>query len=92
MDDLISRQTAIDAVMNIKPVFDTNLEPYQKTKDVIEAVSQLPSAQPEIIHCRDCKHNPKYTWFGCPMSHLSEKQRPEDAWCWKAERREDGHD
>ena len=46
-DDLISRQAAIDAVMNTEPVFDVNLDPYQKTKDVIKALSELPSAQPE---------------------------------------------
>lgn len=40
----------------------------------------------EIIHCKDCKHNPKKKWFGCPMAHLSEQQRPENAWCWKGER------
>ena len=46
-------------------------------------------AQPEIIRCKDCKHNPKITWFGCPLAHCSETQRPETAWCWKAERREE---
>lgn len=53
-------------------------------------LNALPSAEPEIIRCKDCKHNPKDEWFGCPMSHLSEAQRPETAWCWKAERRTDG--
>lgn len=24
--------------------------------DAVEAIEGLPSAQPEIIHCRDCKH------------------------------------
>lgn len=51
-------------------------------------VEELKSAQSEIIYCKDCKYNPKYEWFGCPMSHLSEKQRPETAWCWKGEMRE----
>ena len=49
MDDLISRQGAIDAVMNTEPLFfdfDT-LEPCQKTKDVVKAINDLPSAQPE---------------------------------------------
>ena len=50
---------------------------------------EMQKAQPEIIRCKDCKHNPKFEWFGCPMSHMSEKQRPETAWCWKAERRTD---
>ena len=55
----------------------------QEHKELLE----MQKAQPEIIRCKDCKFNPKYEWFGCPMSHLSEKQRPETAWCWKAERR-----
>ena len=41
-----------------------------------------------VVRCRDCKHNPKYTWFECPMVNLTEKQRPETAWCWKGERKD----
>lgn len=40
----------------------------------------------KVVRCEDCKHNPKKEWFGCPMAHLNERQRPEDAWCWKGER------
>ena len=47
---------------------------------------------PEIIRCRDCKHNPQNEWFGCPMANLSEQRRPEDAWCWKGEKRTDESD
>ena len=57
--------------------------------EIREVINSQPTIQPEITRCKDCKHNPKYEWFGCPMSHLSEKQRPETAWCWKAERRTD---
>ena len=48
--DLISRADAIEAVMNTEPVvFDSqSLEPHQKTKDVIDALSALPSA--EAVH------------------------------------------
>lgn len=77
--DIISRQAALDAVFN-------NAEHPDKA---YKAIRHLPSAQPEIIRCKDCKHNPKETWFECPMAHLSEKQRPETAWCWRAERRTD---
>ena len=45
--------------------------------------------QPEIVRCGECKHNPKLEWFGCPASHLSEKQKPDNAWCWRGERRTD---
>jgi len=44
-DDLIKRSDAIDAVMNTEPVFAVDsLEPYQKTKDVVEALEAVPSA------------------------------------------------
>lgn len=46
--DLIDRQAAIDAIMSTEPVvFDAQtLEPHQRTKDVIAAINELPSAQP----------------------------------------------
>lgn len=78
--DAISRERAINAVRNIIPD--------NRSIGICEELKQLPPIQPEIVRCKDCKHNPKYEWFGCPMSHLNEKQRPETAWCWKAERRE----
>ena len=62
---------------------------YHQRCDAVKAWNRRKTAQPEIIMCKDCKHNPKDTWFECPMSHLSEKQRPETAWCWKGERRQD---
>ena len=44
-EDLIRRSDAIDAVMNTEPVFAVDsLEPYQKTKDVVEALEVIPSA------------------------------------------------
>ena len=47
---MIYLDDAIDAVMNTEPVFDfQSLEPFQKTKDVINALEALPSAQPVDI-------------------------------------------
>ena len=44
-EDLIRRSDAIEAVMNTEPVFAVDsLEPYQKTKDVVEALEAIPSA------------------------------------------------
>jgi hypothetical protein len=56
MDDLISRQAAIDTVNN---AFDreTLLTGFVRSI-AVRAIRDMPSAQPEIIHCRDCKwHN-----------------------------------
>lgn len=81
-DDAISRQAVLKLLSTMPPEETT-------TKAIlIQSVKQMDAAQPEIIQCKDCKHNPKESWFGCPMSHLSEEQRPGTAWCWMAERRE----
>lgn len=63
MNDLISRQSAIDA---IEKHIRTVEEPYQLTDTdrilnhafdiAASCVYNLPSAQPEIIRCKDCKH------------------------------------
>ena len=100
MDDLISRQAAIDAInrygsvwmeyteiMSVDELAERALKASKQS--MVKILHDLPSAQPEIVRCKDCKHNPKHEWFGCPMSHLNEKQRPETAWCWKGERRTD---
>ena len=75
-------------MMELPKYFYFRLHPSEKGTAVeIEDASDVDVV--EIIRCKDCKHNPKYEWFGCPMSHLSEAQRPETAWCWRAERRTD---
>ena len=100
MNDLISRQAAIDAInrygsvwmeyteiMSVDELAERALKASKQS--MVKILHDLPSAQPKIVRCKDCKHNPKHEWFGCPMSHLNEKQRPETAWCWKGERRTD---
>ncbi len=96
MSDLINRQDAIDAILHNQELYSNNYGNDAIDKYTIaiidndaQTIAQLPSAQPEIIRCKDCKHNPKESWFECPMSHLSEEQRPETAWCWKGERKDD---
>ena len=52
MSDLISRQAAIDALDDAEDAFG------YLTRDWEEVLMELPSAQPEIIYCKDCvKHN-----------------------------------
>lgn len=56
---------------------------------LIDGIVSLPTVDAvPVVRCKDCKHNPKLEWFGCPMANLSEKQRPETAWCWKGERKD----
>lgn len=55
MDDLISRQAAIYAIE--KRMDDITCEEFAEgMSEAITEISLLPSAQPEIVRCRDCKH------------------------------------
>ena len=53
-DDTISRQAAIDATW-FEPSYTDPLNVLTEVRDRLKA---LPSAQPEIILCKDCKHRP----------------------------------
>lgn len=58
-------------------------------RECARIVFDMPAADVvEVVRCKDCKHNPNEAWFGCPAAHLSNKQRPEDAWCWRGERKD----
>lgn len=80
MCDLISRQAAIDLIMETDPFWAEGM-----TRAIFEGIKALPSVQPEIVYCRECKNSPLKTWFNCPLAHL-----PFDGgrWCWKGERDE----
>ena len=90
MADLISRQATIDA-------------PFKKfdmatgvTWIPLEYIEKLPSAQPEIIRCKDCKHWREGTSFSyCDKLHgmgvldALDYMTAEDDYCSMAERREE---
>ena len=83
--DCISRQVAIDLYEQFQPYIAV------KAVDFGKALEQLPSAQPEIIRCKDCE---KYRTMFCVMDIWTEdvtiyKAKPDD-FCSRAERREDG--
>ena len=92
MDDAISRQAAIDELVKMLGYH------FQADEEVLDAVvttvRELPSAQPEIIRCKDCKYwdttwqndyAPNYHY--CPMI---DSTRRNDFYCADAGRRTDG--
>ena len=83
--DCISRKAAIDAVNAHYH------DEYFNFYTVTEILKQLPSAQPEIIHCRECKYSDEnwrrvsVKWLPCMDIRV-----PSNWFCGSAERREDG--
>lgn len=89
--DTISRQAAIDTTWE-EPSYTDPLNILTEVRDRIKA---LPSAQPEIIRCKDCKHSRKWRSeesakkfgqiYGCARN-VFDCPKPED-FCSHAKRR-----
>ena len=82
MDDLISRQAAIDAIhCDITITGRQNAELVAATIGAFaDRIKALPSVQPEIIRRKDCKYHYKGI---CPI----ERYFSLDGFCGRAERR-----
>lgn len=95
MTDLISRQAAIDAIHEDADWLaaqgsDWQVERMERDKSILKS---LPSAQPEIIRCGDCKYfKVEYAWncASYPVCEVSPQRiiTPDD-YCSFAERRTD---
>lgn len=110
--DLIDRQTAINAIAKMMPKSytpdgshpaDEEIFRVQEIfADCIQTIENLPSVQPEIIRCKDCKHRPKGTGANhdlefpdgvCPCQNPDDywySWKPDDDWfCADGERKEE---
>lgn len=92
-DDTISRQAAIDALLHNQKVYSNNFGTDAIDKYTIaiidndaQTIAQLPSAQPKIIRCKDCKHNRR---LECPFGITVFDAPKDDEFCSRAERRTD---
>lgn len=86
-EDAVSRQAAIDAMCNA--CSDWCDEGVCKK---VSALQKLPSAQPEIIRCKDCKYWREYKYANgkpkyLPYCGFNDTYFREDDFCSKAERR-----
>ena len=100
-NDCISRQAALDEIDGFLAV-DKYYHPYSQEKtipveEMRERLKQLPSAQPEIIHCRDCRYSTDFYQDGCCYCKMPSKEMRyiEEGWgfyCAGAERRADEPD
>lgn len=97
-DDLISRKAAIKAIENLQDCYNGFSDTYDKAC-IIGVLEEVPSAQQEIIRCKDCKHfeyNHPYIIQGIPV--LGHEvcnawgdgcKTDENGYCFMAERRTD---
>jgi len=60
--------------------------------EIIYGKEDLPSAQPEIIHCKDCKQFRRWIDTDICFCDITESERSDNDFCSKAERRTDGSD
>lgn len=91
MDDLISRQAAIETFKDCA-VNGVGID------GIVDALKQLPSAQPEIIRCTECKHYREYdskyvenaVVVQCMADRYPISETIPDGWfCAGAERKDD---
>lgn len=92
MSDLISREAAIDAMAKFVPyaIDDDVTRAYTDgLTDAYNLVCQLPSAQPELIRCKNCKHNQLPSTSGNANCEIFYGMTDQDGFCHMAERRTD---
>ena len=76
-------QKAFRANCHCESASDVNL--------ILDAIKNLPSAQPEIIHCGECRHrDPEDKKCDCGHDIIWQLPRNDDWYCADAERRTDG--
>jgi len=93
--DCISRKEAIDAIDSLPNCYNGYSDSYDKSY-IIGVLEELPSAEPEIIKCKDCKHmiiNEKHEAkpMICCFTKMCGTTEP-DWFCADGERREDETD
>ena len=90
MRDLIERQAAIDAGCDGADEWYGGRDEW-RDKFITEFIEAVPSAQPEIIRCKDCKHRyvdgENVRFNVCELNH--NKVQSDDWYCADAERRDD---
>lgn len=93
MDDLISRQDAIEAAKNMLKYHGQNLTEELINYFSTNVMERIPSAQQEIIRCGECKYfDDRPGWQSCQAfgKWFGEIEMYTNDFCSKAERRKDG--
>lgn len=97
MNDLISRQDAIEAVhRNFDTILDFKSDGRTVASCFEDIINALPSAQSEVIQCKDCKYwKQSKTYQGTPLpfgfckNNYMWTETDDNFYCGYAERRTD---
>ena len=89
MDDLISRQAALNELRAWREACaeSGHRESASDLKNVIRAFGELPSAQPEIIRCKECKKQGIDNVFRSMWCYEMRTFVKPNEFCGRAERR-----
>ena len=74
MSDLIYRQDAVKTMYDACEDIDNES---LHIDVIVDALENLPSAEPEIIHCKDCRNRGEDE---CPMRHVERIEWEEDGY------------
>lgn len=88
MDDLISKEVAIHTVFSMCCRWNTD-DPNDLKNMLMTAFQELPSAQPEIIRCKDCKHWGIHKRLNIPWCREMHIDRGADDFCSDGEKKGD---
>lgn len=55
MNDFVSRRAVARGIVQADAYSDTSGDSYRKTEDILDMLYDLPSAQDELIRCKDCE-------------------------------------
>ena len=74
MSNLISRDKATTTLVFSEETKDIKCEDMKK---VLNVLKKIPSTEPEIIHCKDCRNRGEDK---CPMRHVERIEWEEDGY------------
>ena len=89
MDDLISRQAAIDEIEERKFANRTVVSVVSELNRLEGYILRLPSVHPEIIWCKDCKQYRRWIDTDICFCDRNESNMMPDDFCSRAERKTD---
>lgn len=90
--DLISKADVCEILADVFPTDGEKVVYVEEIENAYQEIIALPSAQPEIIRCGECKHcyidGENVRFNVCELNH--NKAQSDDWFCADAERRADG--